>query len=105
VSIKNTSDIDSHGRGIVRLLVGSVSVVAGRLREVSEGVGNSVEEGAISAKRGGTGRAISNFADGCLTSNKALKIFIKAKCSTFKVQLSRLKTYVRRSVVLAYEYT
>jgi hypothetical protein len=58
-----TGNIDTHVCGIVRVLVGSVSLVAGRLREVSEGVGNSVEEGAISAKRGGTGRAISSFAD------------------------------------------
>jgi hypothetical protein len=64
-------DIDSHGGGIVRLLVGSVSLVAGRLGEVSEGVGNSVEEGANSAKRGGIGRAISSFADECLRSNEA----------------------------------
>jgi hypothetical protein len=56
-------NIDTHFGGVVRLLVGSVSLVAGRLGEVSEGVGNSVEAGAISAKRGGTGRAISSFTD------------------------------------------
>jgi hypothetical protein len=61
------------------LLVGSVSLVAGRLREVSEGVGNSVEEGAISAKRGGTGRAISSFTDRCLTSDQASQIFYQIK--------------------------
>jgi hypothetical protein len=37
-------NIDTHFGGVVRLLVGSVSLVAGRLGEVSEGVGNSVEE-------------------------------------------------------------
>jgi hypothetical protein len=72
-----TGNIDTHVCGIVRVLVGSVSLVAGRLREVSEGVGNSVEEGAISAKRGGTGRAISSFAEGCLTRDQAFINFNK----------------------------
>jgi hypothetical protein len=85
-----TGNIDTHVCGIVRVLVGSVSLVAGRLREVSEGVGNSVEEGAISAKRGGTGRAISSFADGCLTRDQAFINFNKPKWSTLEVQLCRL---------------
>ena len=56
-------NIDTHCGGVVRLLVGSVSRVAGRLGEVSEGVGNSVEEGAISAKLGGTPERSPSFTN------------------------------------------
>ena len=69
-------------------------------REVSEGVGNSVEEGAISAKRGATGRAISSFTCGCLTSSKASTDFYQVQMLNSK-SARDVKSHVHRQAVLS----